>query len=59
MFFKKTYDKTVKELYTKKLRLTIADEQTFKKHVAFNFSSLSFALYLLLLVLLLQSSQRY
>ena len=42
MFFKKTYDKIVKELYTKKLRLTIADEQTFKKHVAFNFSSLSF-----------------
>ena len=34
MFFKKTYDKIVKELYTKKLRLTIADEQTFKKHVA-------------------------
>ena len=48
MFFKKTYDKIVKELYTKKLRLTIADEQTFKKHVAFNFSSISFTLYLLL-----------
>ena len=48
MFFKKTYDKIVKELYTKKLRLTIADEQTFKKHVAFSISSLSFALFLLL-----------
>ena len=49
MFFKKTYDKIIKELNTKKLRLTIADEQTFKKHAAFSISSLSFALCLSLL----------
>ena len=46
MFLKKTYEKIVKELYTKKLRLTIADEQTFKKHVALSISGLSFTLYL-------------